>query len=275
MAGRFKLGAWLLAEDRDRAFDGRTETENPLREETQIRVPLATLDVRITPRLGIQAAASVPDITRSALVPRAGGSFRYRETFSGLGDTSLIAWYRLRPRAGWNAVLSLGASLPTGRTEAPRFRDELQDGSLVPLSRLQRGSGTLDPLIGVTVDRRLPALFMLFGSVAARTPVVENEHGLRTGASMEANTGVARELGTHRVSAFARLGFLHRAQDTFEGTPVLVGGGRWVYLTPGLAAQIGKGFSVQGEVKLPVFRDLANRQLDSRAVLQFGVSRSF
>ena len=231
--------------------------------------------MRLTPRLGVQAAASIPDITRTAVIPRPTGTINYRENFSGLGDTSLIAWYRLTPWLRWNGVISVGASVPTGRTEAPRFREELQDGSLVPMSRLQRGSGTLDPLFGISVDRRLPAMLTLFGSLAARTPIAENEFGLRTGASWEANTGLARELGTHRVSAFMRLGWLHREQDVFDGTPVLVGGGHWMYLTPGIAAQIGRGFSAQAEVKLPIHRALANRQLDSRAIFQFGVSRSF
>jgi len=39
--------------------------------------------------------------------------------------------------------------------------------------------------------------------------------------------------------------------------------------------QIGAGVNIQAEVKVPVHRALANRQLDSTAVLQFGISRSF
>ncbi len=269
-----KLGAWLVAEDRDRAYDGSDDSENPLQERTTIRVPLITLDVRVTPRLGIQAAASIPDITRTAVVPRPTGAFNYRESFSGLGDTSLLGWYRVPPRSGWNATISLGVSLPTGRTETPRFAPELEDGSLVPMSRLQRGSGTFDPLAGVSLDRRV-GVATLFGSIAARLPLAENDTGLRTGASWETSGGLARELGTHRVTGFARVGWLHRNQDVFDATPVLVGGGDWVYLTPGLAAQVGKGINVQAEVKLPLYRALANRQLDSRAIFQFGVSRSF
>ena len=33
--------------------------------------------------------------------------------------------------------------------------------------------------------------------------------------------------------------------------------------------------NIQAEVKLPVHRSLANRQLDSSAIVQFGVSRAF
>src|SRR5437870_10857392 len=99
--------------------------------------------------------------------------------------------------------------------------------------------------------------------------------GLQTGPSSELNGGLAHEIRTHRVTAFGRLGWLHRQHDVFQGTPVLVGGGNWLYATPGIAVQVGKGVNVQAEVKLPVYRSLANRQLDSSAVFQFGVSRGF
>jgi hypothetical protein len=48
-----------------------------------------------------------------------------------------------------------------------------------------------------------------------------------------------------------------------------------LYLTPGVAVLVGKGLQAQAEVKLPVYRSLANRQLDSPAIFQFGISRAF
>jgi hypothetical protein len=269
-----KFGAWLVAEDRDTAYDGSAEADNPLREETTIRVPLLTVDVRVTRQFGVQAAATVPDITRTAVLRHPAGPVNYRENFRGIGDTSLLGWYRLRPIGGWNIVANLGASLPTGKTEQPRFRAELEGGNLVPMSRLQRGSGTLDPLFGVNIDRRV-ARGTIFSSIAARTPVTENEYGLRTGASWEVNGGWATGLGHHRIIGFGRLGWLHREQDVFNTTPVLVGGGEWLYLTPGVAVQVGKGINVQAEIKVPIYRALKNTQLDSRAIFQFGVSRAF
>lgn len=274
VGSRVKLGAWLVAEDRDRAYDGSNQTDNPLQEETTIRVPLLTVDLRITRQFGVQAAATVPDITRTAVLRHATGPVNYRENFRGIGDTSVLGWYRLRPVNRWNVVMNFGASLPTGRTEQPRFRSELEGGNLVPMSRLQRGSGSLDPLFGVNVDRRLERV-TIFSSVAARTPIAENNYGLRTGASWEVNGGAATELGHHRIIGFGRVGWLHREQDVFNGTPVLVGGGEWLYVTPGVTAQVGNGVNVQAEVKIPVYRALKNTQLDSRAIFQFGISRAF
>jgi hypothetical protein len=270
------VGAWLVVEQRDRAFDESGEATNALREKTSIRVPVLTLDFRLTERFGIQAGASVPDVTRSALVSQPTGTLNYSETFSGLGDTSLLGWYRLPLLFGWTTMVNAGISVPTGKTETPRFRSELRDGSLVPMSRLQRGSGTVDPLVGVNVSRRVHhGTITTFASVAARTPQYENKDGLRTGTSAEINGGVAREVFTHKVVAIGRLGWLHRNQDVFLGTPVLVGGGNWLYVTPGAAIQVAKATNVQFDLKIPVYRRLKNMQLDSRAVFQIGVSREF
>ena len=248
--------------------------DNPLQERTQIMVPLFTADIRITDQFGVQAAVSVPDVTRSAIVPRPTGAVNFSETFSGLGDTSVVGWYRLLPMRKWYVVTTFGGSVPTGKTETPRFRAELVEDSLVPTSRLQRGSGTWDPLLGASITRKF-SIGTVFGSFAARVPLYENADGLKTGAASELNTGIARDVFTTRVSAFARVGWLHRKQDRFQGTPILVGGGDWLYISPGAAAQVGKGINLQAEVKLPVRRSLANRQLDSGVIFQFGISRAF
>lgn len=280
---RVLAGVWLVAEDRDTPYDGGTRTDNPLRERTAIRVWLVTADVRLATKSGLQITASIPDVTRSAVVTRSNGeTFDFSETFSGLGDTSAIAWHRLPVRRGFNVTLNAGVSVPTGRAERPRFRDELDDGSLVPRSRLQRGSGTWDPLLGLSVNRvfmgLLPPGTRLFASAAARLPVAENAFGMRTGASWEAGAGASRELRQeglgHNMIGILRLGWLHREQDVFQGVPVLVGGGDWIHLAPALAIGLGK-FTAQAEVRVPIYRSLANRQLDSPFLLQIGVVRAF
>lgn len=280
---RVLAGGWLVAENRDTPYDGSSKTSNPLRERTDIRVWLITADVRLAARSGVQVTVALPDVTRSATVtPPGGDEFRFSETFRGLGDTSIVAWHRLPVRRGWNVTLNAGVSLPTGKTERPRFRQGLVEDSLVPVSRLQRGSGTFDPLLGLSVNRvfmrLLPPGVRLFASAAARLPMAQNEHGLRTGASWEVGAGGARELRQegfgHNMVGIVRLGWLHRAQDVFEGTPVLVGGGDWLTIAPGLAAAFGT-VTIQGEAKVTVWRHLRNRQLDSAWVLQAGVVKAF
>jgi hypothetical protein len=234
---------------------------------------LLSADVRLTRQFGLQITSTVPDVTRSAVVALPAGPFNFSETFRGVGDTSVLAWNR-RVLARWGVVFNGGLSLPTGRTEAPRFQSQLDDGSLVPLSRLQRGTGTFDPIFGVSANRLISSIFFpgirVFANGAARVPLVENEHGLRTGASWEIGSGASRELRWHPLIAIGRLSWLHRQQDTFQGTPVLVGGGDWIYLAPAAAITHGT-VTIQFEAKFPVYRSLANRQLDSAHTFQLGM----
>lgn len=266
--GRLQLSGWLVAEDRNTPYDGSETTPNPLEERTRIRVWLVTGDVRLTRRLGVQVTTTLPDVTRSADL------FNYTESFKGLGDTSVIAWHR-SVTFGWYMTVNGGVSLPTGKTELPRFGPELSDGGLVPVSRLQRGTGTYDPILGVSMNRLVGFIFSpgvrVFLSGAARMPLAENEFGMRTGASVEGGVGASRELGWHPLIIIGRLSWLHRERDVFNGIPILVGGGNWLYLTPAAAVTLGK-FTVQSEIKFPLYRNLANRQLDSAWSFQAGVA---
>jgi hypothetical protein len=274
MVGRLRISTWLVSEQRDTVYDGSTREENPLAERTSIHVPLVTVDFRIRPRVGVQASAAIPLISRTGIVPTPAGGRPFRDEVRGLGDMVVGAWYRTGAPSRWSVTFNAGASIPTGATRTPRFRDELDAGSLVPMSRLQRGSGTVDPIIGLSAEHPL-AGGRWITSVAARTPIAENRDGLRVGASWEAGSGWAHTVKSHKAMAYGRVDWLHREQDVFDGTPVLVGGGNWIYLTPGIGVMVGKGINLQGEVKIPVYRSLANRQLDSSAIFQFGISRAF
>jgi hypothetical protein len=43
----------------------------------------------------------------------------------------------------------------------------------------------------------------------------------------------------------------------------------------GVCVLVGHGLNMQADVNLPLYRHLANRQLDSHAIFEFGVSRQF
>ena len=270
---RLQISGWLLGEDRETPYDGSSETPNPLQERTEIRVWLVTADVRIGEMWGVQITAAIPDVTRSAVVVQPAATFLYSETFQGLGDTSVLAWRRKVTSNGWNLTLNGGVSVPTGKTEQPHFRTELEQESLVPITRLQRGTGTLDPVFGMSANRAvmsvLPPGIRVFVTGAARIPVAANKWGLRTGASWEIGGGASREIKLHQIVGILRTSWLHREQDVFDGTPVLVGGGDWLNLAPSLAVSLGD-LTVQTEFKFPLYRHLSNRQLDSSVSFQVG-----
>jgi hypothetical protein len=268
-----QFSGWFLAEDRRTPYDGSASTPNPLHERTRIHVWLFTADVRLRKTFGVQFSVTVPDVTRSAGVAGSNDGLPFSETFRGLGDMSALAWHR-RVIRGWNVTFNGGLSLPTGQTERPRFRDQLDDDSLVPVSRLQRGTGTFDPVFGVTANRSFSAIFppgtRIFATAAVRLNVAENAYGLRTGPASEIGAGGSREVYWHQLVVIARLSWLHRQQDEFEGLPVLVGGGDWLYFSPAAAVSFG-AVTVQAEIKLPLYRSLANRQLDAARSVQVGV----
>ena len=102
-------------------------------------------------------------------------------------------------------------------------------------------------------------------------PVAENEFGLRTGASWEIGAGASREVKWHGLVVIGRLSWLHRAQDVFEGMPVLVGGGDWLAFAPSASLTLGETITLQAEMKVPVYRSLDNRQLDASKSFQVGI----
>ena len=274
MLGRFRISSFVVSESRDTVYDGSARGDNSLGERTSITVPILMVDYRVSTRLGLQVSTTVPYIARTGVVHQSGGDLAFRDAVHGLGDTNVVGWYHGGNPLRWHWTVSAGLSLPTGDTRPPRFRAELSEGSLVPLSRLEAGSGTVDPTVGLSVEHKLHG-GRLVSSLAARLPLAENSDGLRVGASSEVGTGWAHEVRTHRVMGYGRLSWLHREQDVFQGTPVLVGGGDWMYLTSGVGVMVAHALNAQAEIKLPMYRHLANRQLDSHAILQFGISRQF
>ena len=197
MAGRFRIGTWVISEQRNLVFNGSTEETNPLDERTDITVPLVSLDVRLSRHVGLQLTSGVPVIVRTGTVTRPAGAIDFRDEVGGLGDTSTGLWYQASRRR-WTWTINGGVSIPTGSTRKPRFRPELENGSLVPMSRLQRGSGTWDPLFGLVIERPI-AGGRWINSLAARTPIAQNADGLRVGSAVETSSGWAHTLGTHKA----------------------------------------------------------------------------
>ena len=208
MPTRFRVSTWVTSERRTTVYDGSERQSNPLNEQTSIDVPLVSIDARVTPRLGLQFSSAIPLVVRTGTVQRPAGPFDFRDAVKGLGDTTVGAWYRASTR-DWTWTANAAMSIPAGSIRKPTFRPELQDGSLVPMSRLSRGSGTWDPLLGLALERQLLGGRRI-SSFAARAPFAQNAEGLRTGASWELGSGWARTIGTHRVMGYLRTDWLHR-----------------------------------------------------------------
>ena len=146
-----------------------------------------------------------------------------------------------------------------------------------PGKRKREDPGKLSLLIAILaaagtqiLAQQFPPGTRVFANAAARLPFAENKYGMRTGATWEVGVGASREIRFHQLVGIGRISWLHRNQDVHDGTPILVGGGDWIYFAPAAALSLGP-ITVQAEFRLPLHRSLDNRQLDSSHVFQIGM----
>jgi len=224
------------------------------------------------------------------------GGERDRQRFRGPGDTSVLLGraFRLGPEPAMPAhaspmpedlscpaalgpgtgrpLLSLwgGLSLPTGESQAPDRGVVTRD---ISVSNLQVGSGTFDPLLRARLE--LPVRFGgLFAEVAARVPLYGNRHGYRTGATLSLAVGADAPLAQGLRGSLA-LSYLRARRDSFRGDPVAVGGAWWVYATPGLALDLGRGVTLDAGVRLTLVRRTETKLSDSARALVLGLTLRF
>lgn len=176
------------------------------------------------------------------------------------------------PRGGAVPTFTVwaGVSVPTGDVKKPDPAIVRRDFSV---SNLQTGTGTFDPVLQARVD--LPhGRWTFFSEASAIAPLYENRHDYRTATTLAFSVGAERALGAGlhaRLSAtFQRVG-----TDEFRGDDVGVGGGKWIYVTPGLAWDVSESVTVDAGVRLTAMRDADTKIVDSRAAFQLGVTVRF
>ena len=93
--GRVKLGVWLVAEDRDRPYSGSDPTENPLHEDTRIRVPLLLFRLKEGATPGTGMYRSWNNVSWILEVPTAAEAILLRDTlqlfFSTIASEGIAA----------------------------------------------------------------------------------------------------------------------------------------------------------------------------------------
>ena len=270
---RLTIGVWFATEHQ--AASPATSVEmNRFGERVAVRGWLVVCTVRVSTHAGLHISSHFPSITGIALRDDQlqGETFR----IAGWGDTSIIGWYRFPSTSSWHVTMNVGASLPTGRPTAPHFNPRFPVQSLVPLSTLQAGSGTVDPVLGGSLNwqQQDSSRTKVFFAAAARLPMSANQYLLAAGGVWEGNAGISRQTKWPWLVATGRLRVFYRERDLFPEEPVSVGGGKWLSFAPGAAIEKG-GFSLQAELAIVVYRQLANRQLESTWQAKVGAVRVF
>lgn len=212
---------------------------------------------------------------------------RFTTHSRGLGDSQLSALIGLgENRLGhWHATA--GLSLPTGSTD--RSDQVLAPNGMTPTMRLpypmQLGSGTTDPLLGLTVTRKFDD-WSWGAQWNSRWRVQDNDEGYRLGNRHEASVWVSK-LWSPAISTSLRLqgssqGSI-RGRDPMIMAPVQTAdpsrqGGQRIDLALGLnyAAQgafAGNRFGI--ELLRPVHQQLRGPQLETDWQLTAGYQYAF
>jgi len=198
------------------------------------------------------------------------GDIHHRnETLTGPAD----AWAMVtagRSAGPWSVGGRAGVTVPLGRTVENPFA--LGRRGLAH-EHIQFGTGTWDPLAGVSVGRRLGKTLVL-ASTLARVAVTENEHGYRAGNRYEGTLSAGRALGG-RWRGQAALALAHESAERWSGVIEEEGNlGRTDLLASAvLARALGAGGTATLAVSVPLSTHARGAQVRYPAIVSLGWSR--
>ncbi len=289
-------------EVKDRSYDGRDRVVNDFDEVLRANRLAADIKFGVTDEWTAALGIHHPRFQYRLKPP---GGARSEQTFRGPGDTTLLfgRMFALRDEnldaatelarvldplgdhqgsartvAGPTLQVWLGFSIPTGQAEEPNPAFVTRD---VSISNLQTGTGTWDPMLRLRFDDPSPRV-RPFVQADVRWPVTENRYDYRTGRAASLTAGAETDIlpptdpgRPSRLRANLSATFLRVERDRFDGDRVGVGGGKWLYLTPGLAFDVSDTVTLDLSARLTAWRDTQTKLSDGPLALQAGVTFRF
>ena len=195
------------------------------------------------------------------------------ETISGVGDVSVTGRYRWKPLnlVGWFFDLSVGATLPTGHTEEDPF--DLGSRGLEH-QHLFFGSGTVDPIVGITAVRRGESSVTL-GWLRVKTAIDTNSRGYQAGERLSAGIAATRDFGRDLWNFTGQLEIFHEGASTWGGRDARNSGRTDLLTNLGASWTPDPDWTLRAVLRLPTNLDARGGQLDLEPILSFGVTRSW
>lgn len=160
-----------------------------------------------------------------------------------------------------------GVSIPTGDAEEPDPAAATRD---VSVANLQTGTGTWDPLLKLRFDDPRGAV-RPYAEAAVRWPLYENRYDYKTGRTLGVTAGAETDVVPGLRASLAAT-FLRIERDEIDGERVAVGGGKWVYVTPGLSYDLSDRLTVEASVRLTAWRDTETKLTDADAAFQVALT---
>ncbi len=225
--------------------------------------------------------------------PAQGSNFTM--TSSGIGDITLLGKYRLYANDNLvptkQAAVLFGLSLPTGDIHKKFTNNTVanQNGTILPF-KMQLGSGTVDPIIGLTYQGSRDPFWWGFNT-QLEAHVYDNEQGYHRGQEFRYDFYAMRQVHDNWVIHTQLNGWLegHFSREPYEGRVNGEGhagfnpsnqflsplfdphnyGGHKVALSLGVQFQPIPLHVMEVTVTLPIYQDLDGPQLRDNWMMQF------
>jgi thiol-disulfide isomerase/thioredoxin len=203
----------------------------------------------------------------------ADGVHHRNETLVGLVDPWVLAhWHGLA--GGWSMDVRGGVSVPLGKTEEDPFA--LGDAGMRH-QHIQFGTGTINPVAGVEVDRNLGPLSLRAFALTQQV-LYENGKGYRAGDRYSGGIGAVSPLGTRRWHFEVGGEVQGETAEAWNGIEHEDDGNRGrvdVLAAAAVGRSLGAGIDAFVGVKVPVYTHVVGGQLEYPVVIELGVSRLF
>ena len=197
------------------------------------------------------------------------GGVRFKTRSSGAGDIKFVSVYDLYdfPTPGRQLQLSAGLSLPTGQTDK---RDDAPAGNIKLPYPMQLGSGTFDPILGVTYTGKSDA-WSWGTQVKTTLRFGKNDEGYRLGHEYTASMWAIKSLRGNLSASFKLSGKSWgnvRGRDADLNPAVVptartdLRGGKRLDALLGISARID-GHRLSAEFGRPIYQDLDGPQLEA------------
>jgi hypothetical protein len=211
--------------------------------------------------------------TRRPIPPPYGPDIHHRtETLVGPSDP----WLSLRAarRLGdWWMLFRAGLTLPVGSTVPNPFA--LGRAGL-PHEHIQLGTGTVDPLVGVEL-RRGVGRFSVAGWMLAKASLYQNAHHYQAGSQLLVGANVTSDLWLRRLSFMLGAILYNEQPEHWDGVTETEGnlGRTDVLVETSITWRFRDKWSATVAARVPVFSETVGAQLNTPAIGELSISRSF
>ncbi|HEU0092826.1 MAG TPA: hypothetical protein VFS78_11965 [Vicinamibacteria bacterium] len=209
------------------------------------------------------------DLERRPVVLPQGDIHHRNETLTGIGDPWALA-VASKVVGKWSLAARAGVSVPLGHTVENPFALGRRG---LPHEHIQFGTGTWNPMLGLSVGRHLGQTSVI-ASALARLPVYQNAHGYRAGRRYDASLVADRRLrGPWRAQA--GLDLAHESAERWSGVIEEEGnlGRTDLLVSAALVRQVGSAGALSLQVKVPLFTHAHGSQVDYPAIVGLAWSR--